>query len=239
MGHIEMGYIKTLYKFHKKEINTNIYIVFIGLIFIVLPLICLGNITEPISVIFVGIGCSIFATGLTVLLSLLYNDSNNRFYEYIKTIGLSDIFFAEDIKEILPKKIKQAQKIIYFSTDGCPLYLFMDNISIWKQVIKNHVQIRVLLGISTSSAYFDRHSGNAYEELLHLLLELGVECKEVDFSVNQILILDDVVWDIHRGVKEYPTRIMEYRNNNKYSNFYDYQYRIFCDNWKVGKYVNQ
>ncbi len=234
-----MKYIKILYKFHKKEIDTNIFIIIIGLYFIVFPLICVGNITEPISVILVSIGCSIFATGLTVLLSLLYKDSKNRFYEYIETIGLLDIFFAEDVKKVLPQKIQHAQRIIYFSTDGCPLYLFKDNIEFWKQAIKNQVQIRVLFGISTTNKHFDRHAGNVYEELLHLLLELGVECKEVDFSVNQILILDDMVWDIHRGIKEYPTRIMEYKNNNEYSNFYSYRYKMFCDNWKVGKYITQ
>ncbi len=234
-----MTYIKTLYKFHKKEINTNIYIIFIGLGFIVFPLVCLGNITEPISVILVSIGCSIQATGITVLLSLLYKDSNNRFYEYIETIGLSDIFFEEDVREFFPQRIQDVQRMVYLSTDGCPLYIFKNNIEFWEQAIKNHVKIRVLLGISTVNKQFNRHEGNVYKELLQLLLELGVECKEVNFSVNQIFIFDDVVWDVHRGFKTYPTRVMEYKNNNEHSCFYNYQYRMFCDNWDAGEYINQ
>ncbi len=177
----QMTYIKTLYKFHKKEINTNIYIIFIGLGFIVFPLVCLGNITEPISVILVSIGCSIQATGITVLLSLLYKDSNNRFYEYIETIGLSDIFFEEDVREFFPQRIQDVQRMVYLSTDGCPLYIFKNNIEFWEQAIKNHVKIRVL----------------------------------------------------------YPTRVMEYKNNNEHSCFYNYQYRMFCDNWDAGEYINQ
>lgn len=234
-----MKYISALYKLYKKEINTNIFIILLGLCFIIVPLIIYGNINATISVILVSIGCSVFATGLTVLLSLFYKDSKNSLYGCLESIGLMDVLFGEDVYKCLSGRIKNSKRFIYYSTNGIPLYLIRNYIDSWKQAISDGVEIRFVLGICTADEHFDRHGGNDYKEFLQLLLDLGIQCKEVDFSVNHMLIVDNMVWDIFERIKKYPTRIMEYVDNNEYSNFYNYQFRVFCDIWKVGKYVNQ
>lgn len=234
-----MKYISALYRFYKKEINTNIFIILLGLCFIIVPLIIYGNINAPMSVILVSIGCSIFATGLTVLLSLFYKDSKNRLYECLESVGLMNVLFEEDIYRYLPERIQNSQKIIYYSTNGLPLYFIKNNINSWKQAINDDVEIRIVLGICTTNEHFDRHGGNDYEEFLQLLLDLGIQCKEVDFSVNHMLIIDNMVWDIFGRIKKYPTRIMEYMDNNQGSNFYNYQYKMFCESWNAGKYISQ
>lgn len=86
-------------RFYNKELLTNLFIILLGIVLAVLPIVIIQDVTLPISVISVSIGCSLIATGISVLLSFIYRERNTKFYEYLSKVGLSDILVDKDMYE--------------------------------------------------------------------------------------------------------------------------------------------
>ena len=113
-------------RFYNRELLTNLFIILLGMVLAILPIVIVQDVTLPISVISISIGCSLIATGISVLLSFIYRERNTKFYEYLSKIGLSDILIDIDMYEYSVKAIRKADRNIYYAQIGAPLIILQN-----------------------------------------------------------------------------------------------------------------
>lgn len=109
--------------FYKKEIFTNCLIILIGLLLATLPVIIIKDITVPVSVISISIGCSLIATGISVLLSFIYKERNTEFYDYLTQIGLSNVLVGRTSYDYSLHALQKAKCNIYLAQIGSPVII--------------------------------------------------------------------------------------------------------------------
>jgi hypothetical protein len=111
-----------------------------------LPVIIIKDITVPISVISISIGCSLIATGISVLLSFIYKERNTKFHEYLTQIGLSDILLEKDVHDYFLQAIRKAKCNIYYAQIGAPV-IILRNKELFEKLVRAGVSIKDLISV--------------------------------------------------------------------------------------------
>lgn len=225
--------------FYKKEILTNFLIIIIGLLLSILPIIIVKDITVPISVISISIGCSLVATGISVLLSFIYKERNTKIHEYLTQIGLSDILLEKDVYYYSLQTMQKAKHNICYSQQGAPI-IILQNKELFEKLVRSGVSIKVLINASQfeNNIYFPsytNHDAMAREEFYEFAKSIGVEVKETEHPLTRTIIVDDEVILINNRIAKHPVTSFVYRKNKTDMSFYSYQLDLFQDIWKMSK----
>lgn len=228
--------------FYKKEIFTNCLIILIGLLLATLPVIIIKDITVPVSVISISIGCSLIATGISVLLSFIYRERNTKFYEYLSKIGLSDILVDKDMYEYSVKAIRKARKSIYYAQIGAPL-IILQNPKLFDKLVQSGVSIKILVNPEQFSneqnfPTFTYHDRLALQKCYELSNNIGFEIRETNYPLTRTLIVDDEVILINKRISNHPLISFVYHKNRSEFAFYKYQYDLFQNIWDTAKTVD-
>lgn len=227
--------------FYRKEILTNCLIILIGLLLAVLPIIIIKDITVPISVISISIGCSLIATGISVLLSFIYKERNTKLHEYLTQIGLSDILLEKDVYDYFLQAIRKAKCNIYYAQIGAPV-IILRNKELFEKLVRAGVSIKVLINAKQfeNDIYFPSYTNHdkiAREEFYMFAKNIGVEIKETDHPLTRTLIVDDEVILINNRIGRHPVTSFVYQKNKTDMSFYEYQFDLFQDVWNISKEV--
>lgn len=227
--------------FYKKEMLTNCLIILIGLLLAVLPVIIIKDVSVPISVISISIGCSLIATGISVLLSFAYKERNTKFHEYLTQIGLSDILLEEDAYDYFIQAMQKAKCNIYYAQIGAPI-IILRNRELFDKLVRAGVSIKVLINTKQfeKDIYFPSYTDHekiARKEFYMFAKNIGVEIKETDHPLTRTLIVDDEVILINNRIGRHPVTSFVYRKNKSNMSFYEYQFDLFRDIWNISKEI--
>lgn len=229
-------------RFYNRELLTNLFIILLGMVLAILPIVIVQDVTLPISVISISIGCSLIATGISVLLSFIYRERNTKFYEYLSKIGLSDILIDIDMYEYSVKAIMKADRNIYYAQIGAPL-IILQNPKLFDRLVKSGVSIKILVnpeqfGKEKNFPTFTDHDRLALQECYKLSMSIGVEIRETDYPLTRTLIVDDEVILINKRVSNRPMISVVYHKNKTEAAFYKYQFDLFQDIWNTAKAID-
>lgn len=227
--------------FYRKEILTNFLIILIGLLLATLPVIIIEDITVPISVISISIGCSLIATGISVLLSFIYKERNTKFHEYLTQIGLSEILFEKDAYDYLLQTIQKAKCNVYYAQAGAPV-IILRNIELFEKLVRAGVSIKVLLNAKQfeKDLYFPTYTDHdriALRDFHMSAKKIGIETRETEHPLTRTLIVDDEAILINNRVGKHPITTFVYQKNKTDVSFYEYQFDLFQDIWNISKEI--
>lgn len=227
--------------FYKKEILTNCLIILIGLLLATLPVIIIKDITVPVSVISISIGCSLIATGISVLLSFVYKERSTEFYDYLTQIGLSNVLVGRTSYDYSLQALRKAKCNIYYAQIGAPV-IILDNKELFEKLIRSGVSIKVLINADQfeKDIYFPSYTNHdkiAREEFYIFAKKIGMEIRETDHPLTRTLIIDDEVILLNNRIGGHQVTSFVYRKNKTDMSFYDYQFDQFRDIWNVSKEI--
>lgn len=227
--------------FYKKEIFTNCLIILIGLLLATLPVIIIKDITVPVSVISISIGCSLIATGISVLLSFVYKERSTEFYDYLTQIGLSNVLVGRTSYDYSLQALRKAKCNIYYAQIGAPV-IILDNKELFEKLIRSGVSIKVLINPDQfeKDIYFSSYTNHdkiAREEFYIFAKKIGMEIRETDHPLTRTLIIDDEVILLNNRIGGHQVTSFVYRKNKTDMSFYDYQFDQFRDIWNVSKEI--
>ncbi len=228
--------------FYKKEIVTNCLIILIGLLLATLPVIIIKDITVPVSVISVSIGCSLIATGISVLLSFIYKERNTEFYDYLTQIGLSNILIGRSSYDYFLQALQKSKCNIYIAQIGAPV-IILHNKELFVKLICSGVCIKVLINVDQfeKDIYFPSYTNHdkiAREEFYMFAKEIGIEIRETDYPLTRTLIIDNEAILLNNRVGGHQVSSFVYIKNKTDMSFYYYQLDQFQNIWNVSKNFN-
>lgn len=221
--------------FYNKELLTNFLVVLIGIFLTLFPILIIKDITVPLSVISISIGCSLIATGISVFLSFLYRERNTKFYKYLSEMGLSDILVDRNMEEYSIKAINNAQRKVFYAQLGAPIFI-LRNKELFKELINLKVSIRILVNPeqflhNNSFSTFTDHNELKLQECYLFAKEVGLEIREIEYPLTRTLIIDDEVMLVNNRISNHPITCFIYRKNKHDMSFYKYQLDLFEDIW--------
>lgn len=227
--------------FYKKEIFTNCLIILIGLLLATLPVVVIKDITVPVSVISISIGCSLVATGISVLLSFIYKERNTEFYDYLNQIGLSNVLVGGSSYDYSLQALRRAKCNIYLAQIGAPV-IILHNKELFEKLISSGVSIKVLINVNQfeKDLYFrsyTNHDKTAREEFYIFAKRIGIEIRETNHPLTRTLIIDDEVILLNNRIGRHQVSSFVYIKNKTDMSFYDYQFDQFRDIWNVSKEI--
>lgn len=227
--------------FYKKEIFTNCLIILIGLLLATLPVFIIKDITVPVSVISISIGCSLIATGISVLLSFIYKERNTEFYDYLTQVGLSNVLVGRTSYDYSLQAIQKAKCNIYLAQICAPV-IILHNKELFEKLIHSGVSIKVLTNVDQfgKDNYFPSYMNYdkiAREEFYMFAKRIGIQIRETDHPLTRTLIIDDEVILLNNRTGGHQVSSFVYRKNKTDMSFYDYQFDQFRDIWNVSKEI--
>lgn len=227
--------------FYKKEIFTNCLIILIGLLLATLPVVVVKDITVPVSVISISIGCSLVATGISVLLSFIYKERNTEFYDYLTQIGLSNVLVGRSSYDYSLQALRKAKCNIYLAQIGAPV-IILHNKELFEKLICSGVSIKVLINVDQfeKDIYFPsytNHDKAAREEFYMFAKRIGIEIRETNHPLTRTLIIDNEVILLNNRIGRHQVSSFVYIKNKTDMSFYDYQFDQFRDIWNVSKEI--
>lgn len=171
----------------KREIFANIVIFFMGFLLIAIPVTFLKEITSPMSVVFLSVGCSLIATGIAAFLSFIYRLKENDISEISNAIGLIDILKGNSAIMQISKSIKNAKSTIYISRLS-PFFIndFPKTID---EKAKHGVNIRLLY--NENHGFFN--IANSYHVINNVFGET-VEVRQYRDELDGMVICDNIAY---------------------------------------------
>lgn len=227
--------------FYKKEIFTNCLIILIGLLLAILPVIIIKDITVPASAISISIGCSLIATGISVLLSFIYRERNTEYHNYLTQIGLSKVFDERSSYDYCLQALQKAKCNIYLAQIGAPV-IILHNKELFAKLIRSGVSIKVLINADQfeKDIYFPSYTNHdkiAREDFYRFAKKIGIEARETDHPLTRTLIIDDEVILLNNRISGHQVSSFVYFKNKTDMSFYAYQLDLFRDIWNVSKEI--
>lgn len=171
----------------KREIFANIIIFFIGFLLIAIPITLLKEITSPMSVVFLSVGCSLIATGIASFLSFLYKLKENDISEISNAIGLIDILKGNSAIMQISKSIKNAKSTIYIS--HLSPFFINDFPKTIEEKAKLGVNIRLLY--NENNSFFN--IVNSYDVINNVFGAI-VDVRQYKDELDGVIICDNIAY---------------------------------------------
>ena len=171
----------------KREVFANIVILFIGFLFIAIPIIFLKEITSPMGVVFLSVGCSLIATGIAAFLSFIYRLKEKDISEIANAVGLIDVLKGNSAIMQISESIKNAKSTIYISR--LSPFLINDFPKIIEEKAKLGVNIRLLY--SENNGLFNVK--NSYHVINSVFGET-VDVRQYRDKLDGIVICDNIAY---------------------------------------------
>lgn len=221
--------------FYRREIIIDGIILLLGLLFSIIPGFLWGEITSAVNIIFVSVGCSLIASGITSFLSFVYREKATKLANFADQIGLIDIDNNVDSKIVTT--ISSAKKYIYYSSQNSPYRLISENIDIFKKLQERNVKMKILI---------NKNGNTNQEELIlqhcvELAKSLNIEFRITNISLFQMIIVDEKTFMIDNRLfykNHFSPFVFTYKAKNSKNSFHDYQRELFEQIWIQSEVLN-